>query len=372
MTPVYFRKGLVLVIICLFVGACFVPSISGNMEQTSYNSVSLNLTDGPVGFWTFDEGTGYIAHDYSGNSNDGMMHGPTWIDGISGKALGFGGNDGVHINDDSSLEGFSELTILVWANPYNHEGGNMGYVVGKYVESYAVRCPYRIWAYEGDWIVELGDGSDYCIARAPIDMDNQWYHLALWWDGVELKLFVNGNVKDSAPALDHLYNNNEYLRIGERVNDGFFNGLIDEVRIYDRALNNNEIRELYNNPGGVPDKPTISGPRTGKPKQEYDYSFSSSDPDDDTIYYYIDWDDDQVEEWIGPFPSGFEVKLGHTWEEKGNYVISAKSKDNAGKESDLATFAVSMPKNKIINPFERFLENHPYMFPILRHIFGLQ
>lgn len=362
-----FRKTLICAIITLFIGASNVPIICGNIEQSSYNPISLSLTDGLVGFWTFDEGDGGIAHDYSGNGNDGTLYGAMWVDGISGKALGFGGNDGVRINDDSSLDGFSKLTILAWAKPHNHEGGNMGYVVGKYEEHYAVHCPYRIWAYEGDWIVELGDGSDYYIARSPIVMDEQWYHLVLWWDGTELKLFVNGDETDSAPANTFLYNNNEYLRFGERVDDGFFNGVIDEVRIYDRALNENEIQELYNNPGGVPDKPTITGPRTGKPKQEYDYSFSSLDPDDDTIYYYIDWGDDQVDEWIGPFPSGFEVKIGHTWEEKGTYIISAKSKDNAGNESDWTTFAISMPKNILSNNplFLPFIEKLLHHFPLL-------
>ena len=65
------------------------------------------------------------------------------------------------------------------------------------------------------------------------------------------------------------------------------------------------------------------------------------------------------------------IYITHTWSEKSNYTVIVKAKDVFNEESDLATLKVSIFKNKIINPFERFLENHPHLFPILRYIIEL-
>ena len=117
-----------------------------------------------------------------------------------------------------------------------------------------------------------------------------------------------------------------------------------------------------------PYKPTIDGPTSGEAGTEYDYTFKAVDPDGDDLYYYIDWDDDTFEEWIGPYSSGEEVIVAHTWSEQGTYIIKAIAKDCCwGAESPESTFPVTMPRNRAINtPFLNFLQNHPNMFPILR------
>ena len=76
---------------------------------------------------------------------------------------------------------------------------------------------------------------------------------------------------------------------------------------------------------------------------EYEYTFVSIDPNGDDVYYYIDWDDGTFDEWIGPYPSGKEVKVNHTWDKWGFYTIKAKSKDIHGAESDWGTLRVRMP-----------------------------
>jgi outer membrane protein assembly factor BamB len=86
-------------------------------------------------------------------------------------------------------------------------------------------------------------------------------------------------------------------------------------------------------PNASPEKPVVDGPSTGKPGESYDYSFSSSDPNSDTIRYFIDWGDDTTSGWIGPFQSGLEIKKEHAWSEKDSYIIKAKAKDSHGAES---------------------------------------
>ena len=84
--------------------------------------------------------------------------------------------------------------------------------------------------------------------------------------------------------------------------------------------------------------------------------------------YNIKWGDGEIEEWIGPFPSGEEVILNKTWSEEGDYTIMAKARDSFGAESDWAEFEVSITKkSRSINiPFLTWLQSHLNLFPILQ------
>jgi rhodanese-related sulfurtransferase len=117
-----------------------------------------------------------------------------------------------------------------------------------------------------------------------------------------------------------------------------------------------------------PDKPTINGPPSGKPGEEYSYTFVATDPDSDELFYCVNWSDDTGEIVVGPYESSKEIILNHSWDEKGNYIIKAKAIDRYGNESDWATFEVTMPRNRATynSLFLRFLEQ----FPILQKILG--
>jgi hypothetical protein len=92
-----------------------------------------------------------------------------------------------------------------------------------------------------------------------------------------------------------------------------------------------------------PNTPTINGPAEGKPGTSYLYTFTTTDPDGDMVYYYIDWGDSQVDEWVGPYNSGATAGITHQWAEAGNYTIQAKAKDIFGAESDWGTLEITMP-----------------------------
>ncbi|KAA0002557.1 MAG: hypothetical protein FE048_03550 [Thermoplasmata archaeon] len=79
-----------------------------------------------------------------------------------------------------------------------------------------------------------------------------------------------------------------------------------------------------NNP---PEKPTISGPTVGEAYKDYEYSIKSVDPDNDKIYYLLDWGDGNVSNWIGPYNSNETFRVRHQWVERGNYEIRAKAMD---------------------------------------------
>ena len=85
--------------------------------------------------------------------------------------------------------------------------------------------------------------------------------------------------------------------------------------------------------------------------------------------YIIEWGDDNTE-WTEYGDSGEEIKLKHTWKEKGTYTIRARAKDINDLKSDWGTLTVTMPRNRLLTSplFMRLLQRFPNAFPILRHI----
>ncbi|MCK4365331.1 MAG: carboxypeptidase regulatory-like domain-containing protein [Thermoplasmatales archaeon] len=139
---------------------------------------------------------------------------------------------------------------------------------------------------------------------------------------------------------------------------------IVEDTTYDFVLN------TTNHPPNAPD---IDGPTNyGKVGVEYDFEFSSTDPDgDDIAEYIVNWGDGTPDELItGPFASG-EAAIGkHTWTRCGDYIISARAKDVCGFIGPEGVIDIPMTQNRqIFNPiFLQFLKRFPNMFPILRQL----
>jgi len=134
------------------------------------------------------------------------------------------------------------------------------------------------------------------------------------------------------------------------------------------TITNNELM-----PNIAPYIPDINGPTSGSPGIEYDYTVVTTDPDGDDVYYWIEWADGTPEEWIGPYSSGEEITVSHTWDERGIYTLKVKAKDTFDHESDYATLEVTMPRNRAMmtSLFLKFLQNHPHIFPVLRQLLRL-
>lgn len=129
-----------------------------------------------------------------------------------------------------------------------------------------------------------------------------------------------------------------------------------------------------NAPNNPPSAPTITGPASGKANTNYSYTFTATDPDGDTLQYYIDWGDGTTTNWVGPYNSGAPVVLGHTWTVKGTFTITGKARDQHGAEGPTGTLTVTMPMSNGYDAFNPFLEwlfaRFPHAFPILRHLMG--
>ena len=123
----------------------------------------------------------------------------------------------------------------------------------------------------------------------------------------------------------------------------------------------------------APIRPTISGPTKGVPGINYSFIFKSTDPEGEDVYLYIDWGDETNTGWLGPYSSGEEVTLEHTWSTTKIYSIKAKAKDVNQDESEFSNHNINIPRLRIISrsiPLW-FFEQFPNLFPILKYLLGL-
>jgi rhodanese-related sulfurtransferase len=97
-------------------------------------------------------------------------------------------------------------------------------------------------------------------------------------------------------------------------------------------------------PNMPPYTPMITGDAKGKVGEDYQYTVTTTDVDSDDVYYYVNWSDNTTNQLVGPYHSGEEATLNHTWSEKGTYTIKVKARDSYGAESDYATLEIKMPK----------------------------
>jgi len=120
----------------------------------------------------------------------------------------------------------------------------------------------------------------------------------------------------------------------------------------------------YNSQPEIPETPT--GEASGRTGREYTFTTSSTDPDDEPLYYVWDWGDGNYSDEIGPFNSGETCEATYSWSNYGNYTIIVKAVDGKGGESYWSEpLVVSMPKTKIINEFNPLLFRLIQRFPIL-------
>jgi len=132
-----------------------------------------------------------------------------------------------------------------------------------------------------------------------------------------------------------------------------------------RVTINNLFFENY-----PPEAPTINGPTNGNPDISYNFTFNSTDPDGDDVYYYILWGDGHVENWDGPYPSGAEYTIPHTYKKQGKFIIEAKTKDTNGYESTWGSLEIKIPRySKNNNILFLLLEGFEKLNRFFRFIF---
>ena len=240
-----------------FIALVLVANRSGELEP------SRAAITGQVAAYAFDEGSGTTIEDSSGNNNTGTLtNGPTWTTGKIGGALSFDGvNDYVDLGNPLSLRPVNQITISAWINPTDVSTSKT--IVSKDITG-AVDYFFRV----------QGPGGVRCNFEGLVldlvgnyVLTNVWQHLACTYDGSIVSIYKDGILLGSSAASAVTYSDSgASINIGRRDEGGgglYFPGLIDDLRIYNRALSQAEIQTDMNTAvGGIPvpdtTPPTIS------------------------------------------------------------------------------------------------------------------
>jgi parallel beta-helix repeat protein len=211
-----------------------------------------------VAYWSFDEGSGTTASDSSGNGNTGALHGgATWTDGKSAKALDFNGVDGyVQIPQSSSLDVTAQVTVETWVylRAYVDSTGMNSHLVSRSDSSGGPLYVLATFA-NGKINYDAGPFSGYHSSVATLPL-NSWTHLAMTYNGASVCLYINGVLDSNYAQSGSIPTTSNWLAIGCKPTApsggpgtyAYTNGTIDEVRIYNRALTQQEIRTVMDLP----------------------------------------------------------------------------------------------------------------------------
>jgi len=217
--------------------------VSGNPNANSLSNASnvfIRIIDGVIVSWHFDEGSGNIAYDSSGNNNHATIYGATWVDGKFGKALSFDGvDDYVKV---VNFGGSTEMTIEMWVYDRTPLGQNCG-------NPLSWGYPWTSWGkgivfysgYGGNTygvMTSYNNYYEYAIPGSP----NSWIQVVLrvsksgkFWESFKnSQKTYHKDITDFDPTLADLY-----ISL-------YFNGIIDEVMIFNKVLTEDEIKDLYN------------------------------------------------------------------------------------------------------------------------------
>jgi len=232
---------------------------------------TVEITDPDlVGWWTFDEGQGTTAVDWSGHDNHGNLVGdPQWVAGQDGDALEFDGDSWLDFGTPNSLQIAQAITIACWVNPAAL-GGDRGFVA--FNGSYAFKA-------SGDHLRFTTPGIlDHDAFSAILQVD-AWQHVAVtfqpeqnsgvvfYLNGVETERMTSSAV--NAGGGPFLIGNNQWSQ--------FYEGMIDDVRVYNKVLTAEEIQQAMRGDTSLAWNPTPSNRSTLDIDQILPLSWSAGD-----------------------------------------------------------------------------------------------
>ncbi len=205
---------------------------------------SLTLRDPLIAHWKLDESDGTAVPDSSGNGRAGVVVGNAdWRpSGADGGAFSFDGSSYIDTGDLKLAEPVNAITVAAWFK----------------VDVFDKDCQAIVTKGDASWRLSR-DGQTsvlhfacnglekwYLTGKTPVD-DGLWHHAAAVYDGTAMLLYVDGRLDVSQPVTGRLRQDNQPVRIGANSQqaDRFWKGMIDDVRIYEYALNPDQIQQLF-------------------------------------------------------------------------------------------------------------------------------
>jgi hypothetical protein len=284
---------------------------------------SVGNTADLVGWWKLDETSGTIAHDASGNGNDGTVKGnPIWADGKIAGALHLDG-DGDYVDIGGvGINGMDQRTITGWAKADTTAIPGWTTVFGFAPDDSTDGTYYDIEVDDtGNYVINVQGWQGLFGA-----VDTKWHHFAVTYTGEGGNWYLDGRYVSSESGDIATI---DQVRIGARLEENnFFPGLVDDVRIYNKTLTIEEIQKLMAGPKAYNPVPADNsiytdiwatlGWLSGNTAASHDVYFSNSFDDvndsstdafrgNQTILYYL------VGAPGSPYPDGLEPGTTYYW-----------------------------------------------------------
>ncbi|MGD9714826.1 MAG: LamG-like jellyroll fold domain-containing protein, partial [Thermomicrobiales bacterium] len=257
-------------------------STTGLKTGSSYHH--FNLNDGLVGYWKLDETSGTRAADSSGYGNSGSLVGPTIsstvapVNFTNGRALSFDGSDDyVVLADSASLKPTTAITIATWVKPSTGSLNTLREIY-RYDNLSGTQSTRHLFSFQNAGNCSGGGGTAGCIAfgistgasYAELDVnissanwENAWNYVVATYDGTTKRIYQNGVEIGNTGATGSIGQPSSATpNIGRSPTaTEYFSGLIDDVRIYNRALSPGEIAALAagNQPSTAKGTVTLNG-----------------------------------------------------------------------------------------------------------------
>jgi len=222
-------------------------------EVWSFTTVpEIAVTDATLlGYWPLDEQAGTTAVDWSGHGGHGsLLGGLGWADGLYGGALSFTGASGQYVNCGTAADITGDFTLAAWvkmapnnADKYMGIGGRLmtatnywGFGLVRHSSNFL-----RLWV--GDGSTDLAKSA---VNSDVINTDSEWHHVAGTHEGQANRLFVDGKKQGGTTSIT-LAPSSEFFYIGRQYSNQdyrYWEGLIDDVRIYNKAMTEEQINQV--------------------------------------------------------------------------------------------------------------------------------
>ncbi len=218
-----------------------------------------DITTGLKGWWRFDDNTGTSAADssgpVSGRSSPGALTGPpAWTGGFLGYGLDFNGTSHyVTITNDAVYRPANALTVAAWIKGSSIQNSQYAQIVANGSDATTGYNLYLQFLVSNQIAFIVADpdsgswGNCYALSDVPGN-DNKWHHVAGVYAGTSIKVYVDGVLKNTDPCANSgiSYGGNPVMTIGRKPTGNYFTGIIDDVRVYNVALSDADILQLYN------------------------------------------------------------------------------------------------------------------------------
>jgi len=233
------------------IGGCSVsstrkaPPTEAEMVRTTEEPPPVPIDPDLVGWWTFEDGSGDRVADVSGKNHTGKFVGTVqWAEGKVGGGIQIdgGARSGVEVADADDLRIGGDLTMALWVK-MTAPGADWACLFGR--GSYEMRN-YGLWIEPGTRkIMYQQYGALVNVYAKKLLEVGQWTHLAVTVEGTTVKIYVDGQVDGQDTKPGPPLTGPAPLGIGSAIHHGSLNGLMDDVRLYRRALSAEEIRAIY-------------------------------------------------------------------------------------------------------------------------------